>query len=529
MIYEQISTSSPKCLDGNAGFGITAQTSGIPQNISQMLHSLSGYTHRFPAGSPQNPVVFLHSIRSGYHILSRIADCGNDYSGRTNRIAHHLVITDADVRKVQFGPTDILQRYPFQTSWNQAPQLLTPIVKLPNVSNGAAKICRAWESQTGISNAGWAGVLAERAEAGQTVNVVFNSGINVLPLLGEAFLLLPAAVRWRISFSTYFMKTQETPDSLLRVHCILAGSEEEAYTKLPNVWTIDLRHQIQGTPQGKYVELAKTGQTTNTAPKPITVPMTSSPVAEAHTYELEVETTTVPLKERKVLKRGEWSESMDSNSKSQTNWTMVILCLILLILIVLIFGFVLRFGTEQANEKEMEKQYENMLHQFENTQHQIEGMKQSFEDKIAAVQKQAKEDAEKKDNEIADMKKMIEDKITVVQKQVKEDAEKKNNEIADMKKKIEDMPRQVKKDMETMTADIPKLVEKISILEEIPKSFSQLVETSMRSKFWTLDYKSASVATDLLIQEKTTLSKEIEVLKKQKEDLEKAVPPPPQQ
>lgn len=112
MIQEQISTSSPKCLDGNSGFGIVAQTSGMAPNVAQEVSMLSGYTHQFAAGDDRNPVAFLHVVRrtggTNRHIVSRVADCGNDYSGRTNRIAHHWIIEESDLSGLPCGPAAIL-------------------------------------------------------------------------------------------------------------------------------------------------------------------------------------------------------------------------------------------------------------------------------------------------------------------------------------------------------------------------------------------------------------------------------------
>jgi hypothetical protein len=460
MIYEQISTSLPKCLDGNAGFGIAAQTSGMPQNISQMLHSLSGYTHRFPAGSPQNPIVFLHCICGGYHILSRIADCGNDYSGRTNRIAHHLVIADVDARTMLFGPTDVLQRYSFAGSWNQAPQSLTPIPNLPNIRT-EAKVCASWE-KVGIGNAGWAGVLAERVEAGQTVNLVFNPALNMLPRLGEAFSLLPAAVRWRIPFSTYFMKTQETADSPLRVRCILSGSEEEAYTKMPNVWNLDLRQRIPGVPQGKYVELAKTGQVAKTVAIPLAVPAPSVPLPDAAPnltpFALQTEQTAVPLKGRKVLKRGEWKDSMEP----QTNWNTVILCLIALVLIVLIVGSVLIVSHQQTNTEKIQSNLQN-VHE------ELGEIKKQYKEGQTSVEEKMRHESEKNTEAL--------EKIADTQKQTEECVEKINKTIAEMQQRLDFLEEDKRKFDEfhlAMYQQIyPKQVAKF-VAEKIPDYWAEL-------------------------------------------------------
>lgn len=96
MIEELIYTSAPQGLKpGSSGFTTVASTAGMASNLANLLESLSGYRHLADpgtAGAKQNPVIFSHlKGRVGgrnLNILSRIADAGLDYSGRTNKLAH---------------------------------------------------------------------------------------------------------------------------------------------------------------------------------------------------------------------------------------------------------------------------------------------------------------------------------------------------------------------------------------------------------------------------------------------------------
>ncbi|MDR0336825.1 MAG: hypothetical protein LBI18_07025 [Planctomycetaceae bacterium] len=267
MIQEQVSTSSLRCLDGNSGFGVVAQTSGMALNVSRDVSMLSGYKHYFPAGDTRNPVVFMHVVRrSGgmdRHIVSRVADCGNDYSGRTNRIAHHVIIEELDLPRLSCGPATILsQPNLFLTQWNDKAQELPLRQVLPNPEIYVQK-CTVWEQLYG--DAGWGGVVAERIEKGDPISVIFDPGKNILPLIAEAFTLLPPSVRWKTTFSTFFMKSQEPPSTnKIQIKCIVASSDEMMFVRLtPNTLLIDLRKKATEIPNGKYVELARTG-----SPKP---------------------------------------------------------------------------------------------------------------------------------------------------------------------------------------------------------------------------------------------------------------------
>ncbi|MDR1925871.1 MAG: hypothetical protein LBQ66_16005 [Planctomycetaceae bacterium] len=265
MIQEQISTSSPRCLDGNVGFGVVAQTSGMASNLSREVNMLSGYSHIFDAGDVRNPVSFFHVMRrSGgidRHVVSRVADCGNDYSGRTNRIAHHLIIDEIDCRQLSCGPAAVLlQAGLFRSQWNEPAQELPRgrVIQNPAVT---IKKCVLWERYCG--DAGWAGVVAERVERGDPISLIFEAETraNMLMLLGEAFAILTPEIRWRTTFSTLFMKSQEPPSqNKIQIKCILANSAEAAFAKLtPNTLVLDLRQYQIEVPKGKYVEQARTG------------------------------------------------------------------------------------------------------------------------------------------------------------------------------------------------------------------------------------------------------------------------------
>ncbi|MDR1053280.1 MAG: hypothetical protein LBL39_03810 [Planctomycetaceae bacterium] len=282
MIQEQISTSSQRCLDGNSGFGVVAQTSGMAPNVSREVGMLSGYSHCFSAGDVRNPVVFLHVIRRtggmDRHIVSRVADCGNDYSGRTNRIAHHLIIEDLDLQKLTCGPAAILSKTDlFLTQWKEKSTELPAKQTLPNPVISVQK-CFAWEQFCG--DAGWGGVVAERVERGDPVSLIFEPDKNILPLIDEVFTLLPSAVRWKTTFSTFFMKSQEPPSTnKIQIKCIVANSDEMMFARLTsNTFLVDLRKKLNGTPSGKYVDIARTGATRSTSTTPIAQSQTANKI-----------------------------------------------------------------------------------------------------------------------------------------------------------------------------------------------------------------------------------------------------------
>jgi len=265
---EIISTSAKRGLDGNSGFGIVARTEGMSENVSRAADGLSGYTRIAVPGSGGHPVAYLHvKRRTGmvtYHIISRVADCGKDYSSRENRIAHHWFIEEGAIRDLPGGPARLsAQQHIFRTQWNEPPK------KLPKTALSSAdalpKKCSTWAELTG--DAGWGGIVAGHAERGYPINILFtpeHKSQDLLTLIGEALALLPPPVRWKITFSTYFMKSQETNDHKILIKFILAGSEEASRlqsSRTSNLLVIDLQ-KTDPLPAGKYVnyvELARHG------------------------------------------------------------------------------------------------------------------------------------------------------------------------------------------------------------------------------------------------------------------------------
>jgi hypothetical protein len=210
MILEHVFTSLPKGLNpGSRGFSTAAATQGMSPPLVQLSESLSGYTHIFPLQSPdyvKNPVAFSHYRLTvggkSYHVLSRVAALPADYSGRTNKIAHHLLVPPSDTTPA--GPAaELSVPGRFLSNWTEEPRYLpegrVSMAERPAPSCAAA----AWRQAAG--DAGWAGVLARHwlSRPDGAAYVVFAPGQDLLPLFDEALRLIPPERRWEVTFSTY--------------------------------------------------------------------------------------------------------------------------------------------------------------------------------------------------------------------------------------------------------------------------------------------------------------------------------------
>lgn len=226
---------------GTRGFCTVKATHGIPRPLAQKLESLSGYTHLFPPhdkGNPANPVAYhfvcVYQGGKKWYVLSRVCDAGLDYSGRSNKFAHHVVLDQHELPPA--GPAWLMgQPGFFDKTWDGVVGVVDSRKSIPQ-SDSPPRPCIQWETVTG--DAGWAGLLAESVlnEDGPPVHIIAPPNLSVLPLLEEAIALLPPELRWSATFSTYY--TEQFPaDVTVRWRVVLQGTREA-------VRASGIRHQL---------------------------------------------------------------------------------------------------------------------------------------------------------------------------------------------------------------------------------------------------------------------------------------------
>jgi hypothetical protein len=252
--FELVNTSVPKGLKpGSRGFASVAFTEGMPANYVQLCETLSAYVHVFGPQDPRyahNPVGYSHllAVSGGraFSILSRVAAYGTDYTGRTNKLAHHVLLESRE--RPACGPAVAMDDGRiFLREWKDPPRFL-PVdrVQLPDVARGMLKAV-AWERV--IGDAGVAGKLAQSfLDAPDRPSfIIFAPGMDLLPLLAEAQALLPAERSWELTFSTYFTALPVGMKCAWR--CCLAGSEAlVAARRTANALIIDLTaRSVNGT------------------------------------------------------------------------------------------------------------------------------------------------------------------------------------------------------------------------------------------------------------------------------------------
>ncbi|WP_339688303.1 hypothetical protein [Gimesia maris] len=298
MSQEIVYTSAPQGLKpGSRGFCTVIATQGMARNLAERLESLSGYRHAFAVHDEYahlNPVNYSHlKVTVGgqeYSVLSRIGDAGQDYTGRTNKLAHHVALTPSE--RPPAGPAYQLQQPGFCIeAWDSQTRYTEINCHRLSSDHPPLTQCTSWSRWC---DAGWAGVLAESALEGrnqsQTIIYPVEAGSSTLALVSEALQLLPEKQRWEVTFSTYFTKLPAGVDCQWRF--VLDGSPEaEAARRNPRVKLIDLCADLGTAPEGPLVAAARTGQfnqqKNSASPKAIHVapPITSHEIVQQDSTE----------------------------------------------------------------------------------------------------------------------------------------------------------------------------------------------------------------------------------------------------
>ncbi len=266
MSHELLYTSAPHGLKpGSRGFCTVLSTQGMPAPLATAVESLSGYRPIYPSSderSARNPIVYSHLKMQAagrlWHVLSRIADYGLDYSQRPNKLAHHVIL-DSTAEKLPGGPANLIAMPRFmRDEWEGEPKLVAvkPITREPRSPSG---ICEHWHEMTG--DAGWAGVVAESflSDPERQVILLFEPGQEVLPLFLEAISLLPPEKRWDVTFSTYF--TGLATGTTCNWRAIISDSKEARDSlRFVSALRIDLTRDSLGQADGgALVDSARTG------------------------------------------------------------------------------------------------------------------------------------------------------------------------------------------------------------------------------------------------------------------------------
>jgi hypothetical protein len=276
MSSELLYTSAPQGLKaGSRGFTTVLCTAGMPPNLADKLESFSGYKHVY---SPQDPLADQNPVRYAYlrpsiggrtvAVLSRLAAYGVDYSGRSNKIAHHIVLEPSE--RPSAGPAWLLnQSNLWKTTWDGTCKTLQAGPRIPN-GNLPPGVCQRWLQVTG--DAGWGGQVATwLRQSNKPIWLIYDTErqSQILDLITESLALLPPEERWKQTFATYFTGLPSDVDC--RIRGVVCGSDEARLASARG-HVIDLTKPGVLTASTELIASARTGRMTMTTNSALTMP-----------------------------------------------------------------------------------------------------------------------------------------------------------------------------------------------------------------------------------------------------------------
>jgi hypothetical protein len=207
MPWQLIYTSAPRLLTaGQTGFGTVARHRDIPALVVSAVERASQFA-RLP-GMDAERVVFSHRIvdaaGSRYHVVSRIASAGADYTGRTNHLAHHVIVTSAEAAELAaqgVSAADVALRFPWKHAWNETARWLEAH-EMPSLSTlwpDRQEHLSAWMEATG--DALHANHLITGTGARSGVIVIAAPKIQKVRLFVESLRAMPEQA-WMFTFTT---------------------------------------------------------------------------------------------------------------------------------------------------------------------------------------------------------------------------------------------------------------------------------------------------------------------------------------
>jgi len=269
MAYELIYTSAPAGIrQGSTGFCVVACTRGIGARLMMTLEALSAYKPLYPhyaANAWDNPVSRAHFISTVngevQHILSRVCFNGVDHTGRSNKLASHLVLSQSEAATAAGGPGSLLLREELfkDASWEIRTEYFDRQLPIPATGDAPAK-CSYWEAVTG--DAGWGGFLAQSYLDNPARNVYISyrpeQQSQVMMLIQEALNLLPVSKRWEVTFNTYFVNLPAGMTCVWRC-CPVDSEALLAARRSPANIVIDISAPRPLTAEGDLINAARTG------------------------------------------------------------------------------------------------------------------------------------------------------------------------------------------------------------------------------------------------------------------------------
>ena len=259
---ELVYTSAPQGLQpGSSGFCTVEMTEGMPPDMMDSLEALSAYDN-----DPSKAVNWMHvqfnSMRGMRHVLSRVGPLSGEFSGRTNKLAHHICLAPNELPPQ--GPMRVVGLGgPLQQTWSGQVRHLSPQASPTKLRVASMpRPCKTWEAAVG--DAGVAGAILSklRSSVSSPLWVIRTPAMDALMMTDEILALLSGQERWRFTFCTYLHTLPRSVECRLR--WVLPDSPAMAQVQsMGPDQLVDLRQGAESVLRGvdsRMVDAARSGK-----------------------------------------------------------------------------------------------------------------------------------------------------------------------------------------------------------------------------------------------------------------------------
>jgi len=308
MAYQMIYTSIRSGLvAGRSGFCTAARHREIKESLVARFEDLAAqYDRSIVPGGESLPEIYTYRIitirGNSHHLLMRVGDAGNDYSGRNNHIAHGIVLSPEEVSSLRITPAEVMLQFindrVWRTRYEEAAQYFGPEheIDVSRIFPTATLPAAQWLTETGsAANAAQLLGISAPVEAGIPVSGATSTEASRLcGLFAESLLVLDphrvdAQTLWSIPFTTLLQSTSESRQ-FTWCGCLQGSSVQESEARSGRkMIALDTRLQA---PSGRYATIAETGEIPReVVPEPVEETSPEHPASTDQAPEM----TSIPL------------------------------------------------------------------------------------------------------------------------------------------------------------------------------------------------------------------------------------------
>jgi hypothetical protein len=210
LIEQQYYTSTPKRLDGQAGLGVKAQSSGITPEEYALLGVFASYQK--PLAVPDEDIerapisLSFAGLASGHYVLSHVAYAGRDYSGRWgNFFAHGIVCEESDLDVLYRMPVSLMGQSFWMVREETPGNEVRPLASFPRLESPSPAVIAGFFSKDPRRPRILPDLLQAVFDAKRTGRrvVIIDDPTNVARWIYAVYSALPQSCRLGLSFSTY--------------------------------------------------------------------------------------------------------------------------------------------------------------------------------------------------------------------------------------------------------------------------------------------------------------------------------------